>query len=240
MLVVVTALLAVAMVGTALMFPSSAADPDTSADRVITVDAVGEADAEPDQAVVTVAATAEGDDPAAVRDELAANAEALRGNLEAAGLDSDDYETIEYRLGEPHRPPREGGEDGPAYRGVHAFEVTVEPDAAGDVVDAAADAGAEVGTVEFTLSAERREELRSAAIDDAMADARLQADDIAASADLSVTSVAGVEASQRGYSPVRREVAAAGDAAGRPRTAVETGPVTVSYEVQVAYNATRT
>jgi uncharacterized protein YggE len=233
-LVVVTALLAMGLVGAALVTTSGAQDAGDSADRSITVDATGGAASTPDQAVVRVAATAEGDDPAAVRTTLAERAEALRANLSAANVSGDDYQTTEYRISEPRRPPEE--REGPAYEGVHAFEVTLEdPDRAGAVIDAAADANARIDTVEFTLSEDRREALRADAIDDAMADARTQAGTIADSGGLQVTDVATVDASQQNYSPVRYEAAAAsGDAGG---TSIDTGEVTVEYQVRVTYNA---
>lgn len=234
-LVVVTALLAVGLVGAALVTTSGAQGADEGIDRSITVDATGNAAAAPDQAVVRVAATAEGDDPSTVRETLAERAEALRANLSAANVSEDDYRTTEYRIAEPRRPPEE--RDGPAYEGVHAVEVTLDdPDRAGAIVDAAADANARVDSVEFTLSADRRETLRADAIDDAMGDARTQAGAIADSGGVQVTDVATVDASQRDYSPVRYEAAAtSGDAGG---TSLDTGEVTVEYQVRVTYNAT--
>ena len=86
-LVVIVALLAAVLTGAALVAPSDAQDPDANANRTVAVDATGEADAAPDQAVVRVAATAEGDDPQAVRDDLAANSDALREELSNAGVE---------------------------------------------------------------------------------------------------------------------------------------------------------
>lgn len=234
-LIVVTALLAVALVGAALVAPSDA-DDSAPADRSITVDATGDADAQPNQAIVRIAATAEGDDPAAVRDSLSEQAAAIRENLAAANVSSDAYETTEYRIREPRRHPEE--RDGPAYKGVHTFEVTLaDPDRTGAVIDAATDANAEVGSVRFTLSEERRSELREEAITNAMDDARTQTEAIADSGGLQVTDVATVDASQRHYRPVEYEAAAArsADASG---TMVDTGSVSVGYRVQVTYNAT--
>ena len=238
-LVVATALLAAGLAGAAMMMPTSAQNADEMADRTITVDATGEADAAPNQAVLQIAVTAEGDDPQTVRDDLAAGADDLRANLAEANVSEDAYETSDYRIRQDPRPPREdGSSDAPEYRGAHAFEVTLDdPDRVGAVIDAAADAGAEVNHVSFTLSDERREELRSDAIADAMSDARLQADTIANNGDLSVTSVARVDASEQRYSPVRYETAAAG-AAADSSTSVSPGDVTVSYDVRVTYNAT--
>ena len=238
-LVVVVALLAAVLTGAALVAPSDAQDPDTNANRTVSVDATGEADAAPDQAVVRVAATAEGDDPQTVRDDLAANSDALREELSNASVEPDQYETDEYRIRERRRPPREEDGDAPDYRGVHGFVVTLEdPQRAGEIIDAAANTSAEIEVVRFTLSEDRRTELRERAIEDAMDDARSQAEAVAENGDLEVTSVASVDASQQRYRPVEYEAAAprAADASG---TEVETGDVSVNYQVRVTYNATR-
>ena len=231
-LVVVVALLAAVLTGAALVAPSDAQDPDANADRTVAVDATGEADAAPDQAVVRVAVTAKGDDPGVVRDNLTRGADALREEFEAASIGTDQYKTDEYRIDERRNKF-------PPYRGTHRFVVRLDdPQRAGDVIDAAANVSAEVQTVRFTLSEDRRTELRERAIEDAMDDARSQADTVAANGGLQVTSVVAVDASQQRYRPVEYKAAApqAIDASG---TEVETGDVSVSYQVRVTYNATR-
>jgi hypothetical protein len=237
MLIIAVSVLALTLVGVAVVSPIGANAPSEGADRTIAVNAVGDADAAPDRAIVRVAATATGDDPAAVRDELATDADALRSALEEAGIAEENYETSTYRIDEePRRPDVE--RQTPTYRGVHAFEVTLDdPDRTGAVVDAAADSDAEINDIEFTLSEERRTELREEAIGDAMGDARSQADTIADNGDLSVTGVHRVDATQRRFSPLRYD-AVAEDGGGAAQTAIETGSVSVEYEVTVTYNAT--
>jgi uncharacterized protein YggE len=237
-LIITVSLVAMALVGVAVVSPIGANAPADSADRTITVSAVGEADTAPDRAIVRVAATARGDDPAVVRDELAADADALREALEAAGISEEDYETSNYRIDEQHRPP-ERQHEAPAYRGVHTFEVTLEdPDRTGAVIDAAADSNAEINDIEFTLSETRRDELRTEAIENAMSDARMQADTIADSGELHVTGVQRVDATQRHFRPVTYEARAGDGADGAVETAINTGDVSVQYQVSVTYNAT--
>jgi uncharacterized protein YggE len=232
-LVVVAALLAAVLTGAALVAPSDAQDPDANADRTVAVDATGEADAAPDRAVVRVAVTAEGDDPGVVRDNLTRGADALREEFEAASISTDQYETDEYRIDERR-------DEFPPYRGTHRFVVRLDdPQRAGDVIDAAANVSAEVQTVRFTLSEDRRTDLRERAIEDAMADARSQADTVAANGGLQVTSVVAVDASQQRYRPVEYDAAAPLTATGDGSTSVETGDVSVRYRVRVTYNATR-
>ncbi|PSQ41254.1 SIMPL domain-containing protein [Halobacteriales archaeon QS_9_68_42] len=232
-LVVVVALLAAALTGAALVAPSGAQDPDANADRTVAVDATGEADAAPDRAVVRVAVTAEGDDPSVVRDNLTRGADALREEFEATSISTDQYETDEYRIDERR-------DEFPPYRGTHRFVVRLDdPQRAGDVIDAAANVSAEVQTVRFTLSEDRRTDLRERAIEDAMGDARSQADTVAANGGLQVTSVVAVDASQQRYRPVEYEAAAPLAATDDGSTSVETGDVSVRYQVRVTYNATR-
>lgn len=241
----VIGLAAILVVATAAIVGMGAAGAQSSADspgqQSIAVSATGSDEASPNQAVVRVSVTAEADDSATVRDELATGAQELRTALDDLGVD---YETVRYTI-EQQDEPRERRErsgapeqDRPDYRGAHGFQVTLDDtDAVGSVIDAAADAGAEVNGVTFTLSDERRTELRDEAIQNAMTDARTQATTLAAAGNLTVTNVDSIEASQRHYRPVQYEATAdAGGAA--PQTVVEGGDVSVSYDVQVVYNAT--
>lgn len=199
-----------------------------NANQTISVSATGDAEAAPDQAVVRVAVTAEGDDTGQISDELAAGADELRAALDELGVE---YETTDYSIREHH--------DRPTYEGYHGFSVTVEDiEAIGSVIDAGADAGAEVSNVQLTLSDETRTELRDDAIDAAMADARHQAETIAATSNIAVSGVLTVDASQQHFRPVSFDaVAESGDGASTP-TQVEAGDVSVTYNVQVTYNAT--
>lgn len=236
------ALLMVAAAGIVGMGAVGAQSPeDTPGEQSITVSATGTSGASPNQAVVRVSVTAAANDSATVRDDLANGSESLRTALDDLGVD---YETVRYAIEErpePREPRRPGGSPestSPDYRGVHSFEITVDDtDAVGAVIDAAADAGAEVNDVTFTLSDDRRTELRDQAIEAAMTDAQSQATALAAAGNLSVTNVATIEASQYNYSPLRYETAADGGG-GNGGTVVDGGEVSVTYNVRVTYNAT--
>lgn len=211
------------------------------ADRSITVTGRASAEGPPDEAVVTVAAVAEGEDPAAVRGALATNADALRQSLRDAGIADEQVATVEFRIDEPHRPPDEphrppDGRDAD-YRGVHAFRLTVDDVArAGAVVDAAADAGAEVRYVVFGLSDERRAELRDRALADAMDDARRQADTLAAAGGLEAAEVRRVDASDGRFDPVYGDGRLAEEAGGG-ETVFSPDDVTVHVDLRATYDA---
>ncbi|WP_336325826.1 SIMPL domain-containing protein [Halovenus sp. HT40] len=204
-------------------------------DRRIHVSAVGEAKAEPDQAVARVAITAEADSVGEVRDELATGSNSLTSALDELGVE---YETAQYDISERHQrrtqqPPAE-------YEGTHAYEITADdPTLAGEVADTAASAGAEIGSVTLTLSADRREELRSTAIDNALQDASDQSEAIADASGLEVVAPVSVDASQRRFVPAPFESAQADGDDGGPPTEIAAGTVSVTYEVDVTYEALR-
>jgi uncharacterized protein YggE len=203
---------------------------DDTVDRTIQVSATGGADAAPDQGVARVAVTAEGESVGEVRDQLATGTQQLTAALDELDVE---YETSDYSVGDSHEYPD--------YEGSHSFVVRFDdPDMAGAVVDAASGADAEVQDVRLTLSEETREQLREEAIQNAMADARGQADTIADSGGLSVVGVKSVDASQRGYRPVHFDdmAAEAGQDGAAPPTEIASGDVSVSYSVDVTYTAT--
>lgn len=242
---VVVAVVAVALVGAALGLGTGAAQDENvtadAPDRAITVTGQDSAEAAPDQAVVSVAVVAEGETPAAVRQNLSAGADSLRAALTEAGVPEENVDTTEFRIEEPHQSPYETPApeaDAPAYRGVHAFAVTVEDvDRAGSVVDTAAGAGTDVRSVSFGLSEERRADLRDEALTGAMDDARRQADTLASAGDLRVTGVRRVDASTHGYGPVAADEAAVQESGGGGETVLTPDDVSVAVQVEVTYDA---
>ncbi|QDX40018.1 SIMPL domain-containing protein [Salarchaeum sp. JOR-1] len=151
--------------------------------------------ATPDQVVLHVAVEASGDSASDVRDQLDAAAADLASSLEAQGVASEDIVTSRYDLSVRDR------ETGETYRGVHAFRVTSgDVENAGFLVDVALSNGANrVDGVQFTLSEDTREGLHRQALAAAVADARGDADALAAAANLSVTGVQTVSSSDLGY-----------------------------------------
>lgn len=207
-------------------------------DSTISVAATGQAAASPDQAIVQVAVVARADDANQVRESLAENDSRMREALRESGVGDDQIRTVTYRIDQEYR--EQDGDRVPAgFRGVHAFEITVSNvDEAGSVVDVAVSNGADrVDRVELTLSEDRRREVRSEALRDAMENARGNADVIAESANLTVVGVDSASTGDLDFTPVRAETLEA-DAAGRPATDIESGPVTVVAQVEVTYNAT--
>lgn len=206
--------------------------------RTVTVGASGSVEAEPDRAVIEVAATATGDDVSTVRRQLAENATAMREALNEAGIDNGSISTQHYDISRDRH--RERGRDEPKFRARHSFTVTVEnPDRVGEVIVVAVENGAsEVDRVRFTLTKETRRDLREEALADAMSNARTQADTIAANSQLRIAGVDTVSTAEVDVQPFdRREVALAAAGDGGGGTSISSGPVTVTAKVQVVYDA---
>lgn len=234
-LIVGLTVLAVALTGAMAVSGAVGADShdESPTEQQISVDALGQADAEPDKAIVEAAVRVEGEDPETIRNELASSSTALQDALDAENIA---YQTKDYEIREPYR----SGSEEPDVIGLHVFEITVDdPDNTGEVVEIATQAGAKIGSIDMTLSDETREELRDQAIQNAMDDASHQAGTIADTSDLAVEEVVSVDATQQRFSPVTLEAAPAGedDAAGRP-TDIETGDVSVVYNVEVTFGVT--
>ncbi|MFC7176247.1 SIMPL domain-containing protein [Halosegnis marinus] len=224
---------AAALGGTNSVQTPTAAAGDGS---TVSVGASGSAEAAPDRAVVRIAVVATGDTADEARERLAENVSGMRDALRDAGVEDAQVRTTNYDLSENYQA-RENP-DAPGYRAYHGFQVTLDDiDTVGTVIDAAVDGGAtRVENVRFTLSDERARELRNEALNDAMTNARAQAETLADAGDLTLGGVHSVATSQGYYGgPVAYETADAGGA----RTSVESGPVSVQVQVQVTYNATQ-
>lgn len=198
----------------------------------IHVSADGEVEAEADEAHVSVAVEATGEDAASVRSELAESIEAVREALESYGLEDDQMTTGRFNI-------RESRRDEIAYEGQHELSIEVyDVGAVGEIVDTAVDAGADnVGRISFTLTEETREELREEAIELAIENARSEAETIAAAKDLEIVGVQQVSTTPGRVSAYRASTPTvameADDAAAG--TEIDDGPVSVSASVDITY-----
>lgn len=209
----------------------------TPSGNAVTVTASGEAETEPDEAVVRVAVEATADDPTVARQRVADNASSMRAALVDLGLPAEAVRTTGFDIYEDRvRAPEPGAEPATTYRARHAFAVEVEDTGmVGEVIDTAVENGAtSIHGVEFTLSEETRQQLRQEAIDEAMSDARTQADAIAAAGGLTIT---GVDRVRTGGAAGPRPVPMAATADAGGGTSIESGAVSVRATVTVVYNA---
>lgn len=216
------------------------------ASATVSASATGEVSAEPDRAIVHVAVTATGENASVATERLAENVSTLRDTLDDDNLSVVNVETTGYHVGpqEDRRDERaERGEergadqaDNRTYVARQSFAVTTDDvEGAGPIIDAAVNGGAnEIHGVQFTLSEERRQELRADAIDNAVTDARAQAEAAASSTGLTLGAVDSVTVNA-GPSPFLFETVESDVGGG---TNIDPSPVTVSASVDVTYNAT--
>ncbi|MDG5778813.1 SIMPL domain-containing protein [Haloarculaceae archaeon H-GB2-1] len=233
---VAVVLVTAAVAGTVVTSDGASAQADEQGDRTITVGANGQVQSTADQAVVEVAVVTSAADVTTARNRLSENVTAMREALSAMGIGADQVRTQYFDINEDYRERKEDGQT--RYRAIHSFQITLENTSrSGEVIDAAVNNGANrVDGVEFTLSREKRQDLRQQALEDAMDSARQQANTVAGSGGLTVTGVSEISTTEYNSSPVRYEAAAmTADGGG---TSVESGPVTVTASVQVVYNAT--
>jgi len=216
--------------------PAADADQQRQPAKSVSVSASGEVTAEPDRAVLTLGVEATADDAETVRQRLSENVSEMRSALEEIGIDDDQIETEHYVIREDRESRRN---EGPTrYTGVHSFRIEInDTDSVGSVIETAVNnGGTNVGRVSFTLSEETREELREQALSNAMDNARSDADILAENADLTITGVTSASTGSVHVRPYRAEAQTA--AAGAGDTSIESGPVSVTAQVQVTYNAT--
>lgn len=211
-----------------------------TSNQSITVSASGDAQAQPDTALLRIGVEARDPDVTAARDAVAENVSSVTAALTDLGIAEEDISTVDYRIYEDVRrdgPTDERPESEYRVRHILSVEVT-DTDMVGEAIDAAVDAGAtNVQDVEFALSTETRQQLRNEALSAAMTDARSQADIIAQSAQFDIEGVSSVETGV-GYNPNPRLVMEA-SAGGDGGTDIATGPVTVTAQVTVTYDTTR-
>lgn len=204
------------------------------------VTANGQAETDPNQAVVRVAVETSGDTAAVARQRLADNTSRMRQALLDLGLSEDQLTTVRYDLRQDYRrPQRKDGEPEREYRGFHMLEITLtDLDRVGDVVDTAVGNGAtRVDGVRFTLTDETRRELKQEALQNAMTNAKSEATTVADAGDLELQKVDRIRTGESGGGYRRYMQTAVASAGGDGGTSFDAGPVTVTATVAVTYNA---
>ena len=208
-----------------------------SSNRTVDVAATGQVSAEANQAVVRVAVVANGDDAETARQRLAENVSRLRQGLSNADVGSDQIATSGYDIRQEYRSRTEKENRDPRYVARQSFEITLnDTDRAGEIIDVAVRNGAtRVDGVRFTLSTERRDELKKEALKDAMDRARVKAETLAAQSDMTIVEATTVTSAEYDHGPVYAQATAVADSSGG--TTIDGGPVTVTANVHVVYAA---
>lgn len=205
------------------------------ANTTISVGATAEVSAPPDLALVRVAVVATGPDAESVRSRVAANASRMREALRDTGIPDDQIHTTSFHL-HAIRDRTEEGREIVEYRAEQSFEIETSVDGAGTVIDTAVMNGAnQVDGVQFTLTDETRRNLRQEALDQAVRNARSDADVIASASGIEIVGTQSVSTGHVGVQPFERHFADGNGGGGGIE--VDPGPVTVSATVSVTYRA---
>lgn len=204
-----------------------------SSGNEIEVQATGEVETEPDEAVASIGIEATGDSADEVSDELAARSETLRETFDDLDIPDDNIESGQYNVRTRY--------DESGYEGNHQFQVEIDDvDRVGEVIDASAAAGADdIGRVNFTLSDELRADMRDDALDHALENADDEADHIADNRGVELTGTKSVSTNNVDVQPIRYDASttAAESADGAaPSTDIDSGPVSVRASATVVYS----
>lgn len=196
---------------------------------------------DPDEVAVYLKIETLYDDASTSQSENADIYEQVKAALLAQGVDEEDMKTTYYNLDldeEWNWETNEYEEQG--YKTIHKIKViSSDVDSAGELVDAAVDAGATVDYVTFQLSDEVREELEDQLLGEAVEDARNKAENMAGAAGMALGKLVSADygtptyysSSYYGYELAAMSIA---DSSG---TSLSSGSIEVSVAVTTSFEA---
>jgi len=230
-------LVVVALAGTAAASPL-----DPVSDRVIHASGSGNVIGTPDRAQVSLAVETENSDVKSAQQENAANMAQVIDALAAAGIPNDALKTTGYTIYPVYDDikPLSGGASGQkirTYRVSNTLTVTLhDVNRTGEVIDIAVANGINsANSIQFMLSDEQAQVLRTAALKKAVARARADADTVASALGIRITGVRDVDISG-GYIPVLYDNYLEGSAMkSAAPTPIQPGDVTVTASISVTY-----
>jgi uncharacterized protein YggE len=161
--------------------------------------------------------------------------------LAAAGVPRDQMKTTDYTI-TPVYQDNNGILSGTVktYQVTNTLQVTLkDTNVTGQIIDTAVTAGAnKVNSIQFMLSDEQAQVLRSQALSKAVTNARADADAVAAALNVTITGTQEADISQ-GYTPVVYSnydtLALSSAKAAAAPTPIRSGDITVSAQVSVTY-----
>jgi hypothetical protein len=205
--------------------------------KTISLTGAGSASAQADQATVNLGVQVILESAGDAIGENANLMSAVIEAIKALGISEDDIVTTSYSV----YPQYDWTEEGRIFKGytvTNLVQVTVRDlDIVGDVIDAAAGAGAnQINGINFELSDAKREELKTNAYVAALTDAQDKAQVIADTLGLSITGVQSV--TENSYVPVRSyefAEAASMDGGSYAPTPVLSGELAVTVNVHIVF-----
>ncbi|MCC7557050.1 MAG: SIMPL domain-containing protein [Methanoculleus marisnigri] len=215
--------------------------PEESRDKLIHVSGTGKVTTTPDEAVVVFAVETENTDVKTAQQQNAERMDAVVNALKRAGIPEKDIRTAGYNIIPVTETDSRGLTTSKVkyYRVVNSLEVTMnDVNRAGEIVDLAVANGAnKVNRFAFTLSDAKQQEFRSQALTAAVAQARGDADAVAAAIGKTILDVKEVNVGGS-YVPMAYDgrynmmEKAAGSAVATP---LEVGEIDVTATVSISY-----
>ncbi|MDO8873481.1 MAG: SIMPL domain-containing protein [Methanoregula sp.] len=234
LLIITLVIMAMACVGIA------AAATDTSNYKVIQASGTGNVIGTPDRAQVTFSVETENTDVKIAQQDNAARMATVINALVAIGIPRDALKTTGYNIYPVYEDSTKSIIDQKVrtYRVTNTLTVTLhDVSKTGDVIDVAVANGInQASSIQFLLSDEQSQVLRTEALKEAVARARADADTVAAAMGTNITGVQRADISG-GYSPVLYENYQydAGNAMMKSAvpTPIQPGDITVSAQVSI-------
>jgi len=225
----------VAAVGTV-----SAAPDSTDNDKVIHSTGTGNVIGTPDRAQVTFSVQTENTDVRAAQKENSAKMNTVIEALTAAGIPRDALKTTGYNIYPVYEESK--GILNPkvkTYQVTNTLTVTLhDVSRTGEVIDVAVANGInQADSIQFMLSDQQQQILRTSALKEAVDRARADADTVAGAMGTAITGVQSADISG-GYYPVlfqNYQYAGAAEMRSASSTPVQPGDITVSATVTIAY-----
>jgi uncharacterized protein len=229
---------AVLLVAAAVIGCAAASPLDSGSDRVIHASGNGNVIGTPDRAQVSLAIETENPDVKIAQQDNAVRMTQVIDALVAAGIPKEALKTTGYTIYPVYTDSKSPlDQKNRSYRVTNTLTVTLhDVGKTGDVIDIAVANGInQASSIQFMLSDEQAQVLRTEALKKAVARARADADTVASALGVQITNIRDVDISS-GYSPVLYENYMAGDMmkAAAP-TPIQAGDVTVSATVSVNY-----
>ncbi|MFA4825503.1 MAG: SIMPL domain-containing protein [Methanoregula sp.] len=236
LLILTLVILAITCVGIA------AAVTDSSNDNVIQASGTGNVIGTPDRAQVTFSVETENPDVKVAQQDNAIRMAKVIDALVATGIPRDALKTTGYNIYPVYEDTAKSLFDQKVrtYRVTNTLTVTLhDVSRTGEVIDVAVANGInQASSIQFLLSDEQSQVLRTEALKEAVARARADADTVAAAMGTNITGVQRADISG-GYFPVRYENYQydAGNAMMKSAvpTPIQPGDITVSAQVSITY-----
>ncbi len=234
-MIAILLILAMAAVGTA-----SAASDSTGNDKVIHSTGSGNVIGTPDRAQVTFSVQTENTDVKLAQAENAQKMSKVIDALVASGLPRDALKTTGYNIYPVYDDVKTPfGQTVKTYRVTNTLTVTLhDVSKTGEVIDIAVASGInQADSIQFMLSDQQSQVLRTEALRKAVAGARADADTVAAAMGTNISGIKSADISG-GYYPVLFQNYQAGDSAAVKSVAptpIQPGDVTVTATVAITY-----